>query len=519
MNDSLKEEKDRQEIERYQEKEKKYKQEIEYYKEKEKKYKQELEYYREKEKKYKQELKYYKELQEEFNAIFQSSYDGIYIVDGKGVTLRLNPACERIEGIRMEEAVGKHMQELIDEGFYSESVSLKVLERKEPVTILQKVKNGKEVIATGTPVFKDGKIIRVVVNSRDITELNQMKRELREMHLLAEKYQSELELLRWEQVQADNLIVRSPEMKKVIQLALHVASVDSTVLIQGETGVGKDVISKFIHRNSKRRNGPFIKIDCSAIPETLLESELFGYEKGAFTGARKEGKMGLIELANEGTLFLDEIGELPLSLQAKLLRMIQDHEILRIGGEKPIPIDIRIISATNRNLKEMVEKKEFREDLYYRLNVVPMTIPPLRERKEDIYPLIMNHLDQLNKKYGLKKKIEPEALECLIQYDWPGNIRELENMIERLIVTTNTEMIKIENLPSNIKSNRYQTKDMNFDKISSLKKAVDDYEKEILVYVMEKSKNTQEMANLLGIDRSTVRRKLKKHKIKLKFKE
>ena len=231
-------------------------------------------------------------MQEEFNAIFQSSYDGIFIVDGKGVTLRLNPACERIEGIRMEEAVGKHMQELIDEGFYSESVSLKVLERKEPVTILQKVKNGKEIIATGTPVFKDGKIIRVVVNSRDITELNQMKRELREMHLLAEKYQSELELLRWEQVQADDLIVCSPEMKKVIQLALHVASVDSTVLIQGETGVGKDVISKFIHRNSKRRNGPLLKLIAVRFPKRFWNQNCLDMKRVLY-GSTKRRENGL----------------------------------------------------------------------------------------------------------------------------------------------------------------------------------------------------------------------------------
>jgi PAS domain S-box-containing protein len=323
-------------------------------------------------KKYYRKIQYYKELQQEYKAIFESSYDGITVTDGQGITLRINPAGERIEGVTSKDVEGKPLQELVQQGIYSESATLRALEKKETVTILQKVPSGKEIIVTGTPIFKDDEIIRVITNSRDITELNDLKRELTEAHQLAEKYQSELKHLRLKQIKMKDIVIHSPKMKKILTLANHIASVDSTVLIEGESGVGKGVLNKFIYNNSKRKNGPFIKIDCGSIPETLLESELFGYEKGAFTGARKEGKIGLIELANGGTLFLDEIGEVPLNLQVKLLRVLQDREIVRIGGKNSISVDIRIIAATNRNLATMVKERTFREDLYYRLNVVPI---------------------------------------------------------------------------------------------------------------------------------------------------
>lgn len=469
--------------------------------------------------KYSGEIRYYRDLQQEYQAIFESSYDGITVTDGQGITLRINPAGERIEGLTSKDVEGKPLQELVEQGIYSESATLKALEKKAPVTILQKVPSGKEIIATGTPIFKDGEIIRVITNSRDITELTDLKRELTQAHQLAEKYQSELEHLRLEQMKTKDIIMRSPEMKKIVALANRVASVDSTVLIQGESGVGKGVLSKLIHNNSKRKNGPFIKIDCGSIPETLLESELFGYEKGAFTGASKEGKIGLIELANGGTLFLDEIGEIPLNLQVKLLRALQDREIFRVGGKNPIPVDIRIIAATNRNLETMVKEKTFREDLYYRLNVVPIFIPPLRERKDDIQPLIMKNLDKFNRKYILQKWIEPEALECFIQYDWPGNIRELENIIERLIVVTNTEIIGLDNLPSIITKYKKTKKEEIFDVGDSLafRETMEKCEKKLLIAVMEKANSIQEMASILGLDRSNVRKKLKKHGIVKRF--
>lgn len=454
------------------------------------------------------QLQYYKDLQEEYNAILESSYDGIFIADGEGVVLRLNEACERIDEVKAEDVVGRHLQELVNAGIYSESVTLKVLESKKRVTILQKTKSGKEILATGTPIFKNGKIFRVVVNSRDITELNNLKNDLHQACEKTEILESELSLLRSESIKTDEFVSRNHKMHKIYSLAVRVAGVDSTILIQGETGVGKEVITKFIHRNSKRKNGPFIKIDCSSIPENLLESELFGYEKGSFTGANKQGKVGLIELANGGTLFLDEIGELPQFLQAKLLRFIQDRVIVRIGGERPIPVDIRIIAATNKDLKTMVEQKLFREDLYYRLNVIPIFIPPLRQRPEDIQPLVTFFLDKFNNKYGYKKKIRPEALRYLIEYDWPGNVRELENLIERLVVTTSSDTIEVEDLPSTIINYKIA---VNCD--LSLEESIANFEKQLILNVLRNSKSTFEMADKLKIDVSTVRRKLKKYKI------
>lgn len=464
-----------------------------------------------------QELQLFKELKEELDAVIESSYDGIYITDGNGVTLRVNKACERIEGITAEDVIGRHMKELEEAGYYSESVTLKVLERKEPVTLIQKVKNGKEIIATGNPVFKDGKIFRVVTNSRDITDLNNLQRQLLETRKLSERYQSELEHLRLQQLKLENIVANSSRMRQVIQLVVQVAEVDTTVLILGESGVGKEVIAKIIHRASKRSKGPFIKINCGAIPENLLESELFGYVKGAFTGASKEGKMGLFELAHKGTIFLDEIAELPLNLQVKLLRVLQEREIYKVGGDKPIPVDVRIIAATNRNLQEMVAQNLFRADLFYRLNVVPVLIPPLRDRRDDIQPLIINFLNQFNKKYNMNKNISSAAIDCLTAYDWPGNVRELENMIERLVVTSHHPTIDVEHLPDFVKETAGKNIVYSVEKGLTLKDAMERFEKEILLRAMKSCRNTQEMAEVLGVDRTTITRKMKRHGINNPF--
>jgi len=468
--------------------------------------------YKKREYKQSKEMQFYKELQEEFDAIFQFSFDGIFIADGKGNVIRLNKASERIDEVKADEVLGKNMKDLVARGIYSESVTLKVLEEKKPVTILQKTKSGKEVMATGTPIFKNGELYRVVVNCRDITQLNTLKNELRNVQLKSEKYESELKLLRKVNVRTDDIIGNSPQLNKVLTVALRVAGVDTTVLLLGESGVGKEVFSKFIHRNSSRKEGSFIKIDCSGIPENLLESELFGYEKGAFTGANKTGKVGMIELANEGTLFLDEIGELPFSLQAKLLRVFQDREILKIGGTSPISVNIRIIAATNKDLESMVKQNQFREDLFYRLNVVPIIIPPLRERREDIQLLISYFLEKFTRKFGLEKVIDPETLGLLLDYNWPGNVRELENMIERLTVTTTNKVIKAEDLPEKIY--RSNGKGELLLSNESFRILTDNFEKNLLQQTIKKAKSIQEVAIMLKLDVSTIRRKLNKHKLK-----
>jgi len=456
-----------------------------------------------------------RDLKEEYDALIDSSYDGITITDGKGFTLKVNHACERITGIRAPEEVGKHMRELVNSGFYSESVVLKVLKQHKQISMLQTARNGKEIMVTGTPIIKNDEIIRVIVNVRDLSELTDLKNELEDIRQKNNKYKSELQYLRQERTRFDGMVVQSKEMEKVVDLAILIAPVDTTVLIQGESGAGKEVIARLIHDHSKRKDKAFVKIDCSAIPETLLESELFGYEKGAFTGANREGKIGIIELAQEGTLFLDEIGDMPINMQVKLLRVLQDHEIHRIGGQKPIQVDIRIIAATNKDLKNMVEAKAFREDLYYRLDVVPIYIPPLRKRRKDIQSLSMHFLERFNHRYNLNKTIKPEVLKSMIEYDWPGNVRELENMVERLIVTSKYQAITMIDLPRVLKRGLQTGKNLLPVNISPFKDAMDKYEKELLLHIVGEGHGMKEIADILQLDVSTVRRKLRKHQITL----
>ncbi len=309
-------------------------------------------------------------------------------------------------------------------------------------------------------------------------------------------------------------IVHSKCMQELIQTAIRIAKVDSTVLIQGESGVGKELIADLIHANGMRRNGPLIKINCGAIPENLLESEFFGYKPGAFSGASRKGKIGLFELANGGILFLDEIGDMPLNLQVKLLRVIQDKEITRVGGVQPIKVDIRILTGTNRNLSEMIRKGMFRQDLYYRLNVVPIHVPPLRERREDI-PVLTNYfMDYFNKKYltnSCRKQIVPEVIDCFMEYDWPGNVRELENLIERLIVTTASPIITTGDLPLNLTNSHISQLDTDVN--MTLKDAVEDTERKLIQNAYSRYKSTYEIAQVLEVNQSTVVRKAAKYGI------
>ena len=448
---------------------------------------------------------------------FESSYDGIHILDNQGNTLYINNACTRIEGISREEAMTKTIKELVANGVYSESVTLKVLETKEPTTIKQTAKNGNQLLSTGTPTFKeDGSIDKIVVNSRDITDLNELKRELSVKEELAKQYQIELELLKQQHGKQPDFIAKSPAMQKIIRLALNVAKVDSTVLITGESGVGKGLLAEFIHNNSNCAQGPFIKIDCSSIPESLFESELFGYEKGAFTGAEKTGKAGLLELANGGTVFLDEIGEMPLSMQPKLMRAIQHREIVPVGGKLVKKLELRIIAATNVELTQKVRDKEFREDLYYRLNVVPIRIPALRERREDILPLTLRLTEKLNKHYGFCKQLTEEVKDLLLEYEWPGNIRELENLIERILVSTQEDVIDVKSLPVHLL--RGKTGAFPFDDMGTedYKTALAKYDKHLLKLAIEREGSIPKAADRLGIDATTIRRKLDKYENLLK---
>jgi len=298
-------------------------------------------------------------------------------------------------------------------------------------------------------------------------------------------------------------------MRERVETALQLAQVDSNVLILGETGVGKELLAQMIHRASKKSQLPFVRVNCAAIPVPLLEAELFGYESGAFTGALREGRKGLFELAEGGTLFLDEIGELPLSVQPKILRAVQDREIMRVGGKKAIKLDVRILAATNRNLENMVKQKEFREDLYYRLNVVPIFLPPLREHPEDIQPLTEAFLEQFNQQFGYRKWIHPEVVRKLKDYDWPGNARELQNLIERLVVTTREDQISIESL-----HRCFPLKDsIKGEKRSCLKAMLENEERRMLEETWRIARSTRKVSALLGISQSTVVKKLNKYGI------
>lgn len=462
------------------------------------------------------ELKTVQALNQELNAIIESSYDGIMVTDSKGIGLRVNQALCRLTGLDEGYFVGKPIQDLFNTGIFQyESITIKALSEGRRVTSVQKINTGKEVMVTGSPIFdSEGKVTHIVTNVRDISELVQLQEQLRESQMRTARYQTELNQIMVERMQLDHVVAKSPAMLKALDIALRVARTDSSVLITGESGSGKEVIARIIHNNSNHREqGSFIKINCGAIPETLLESELFGYEAGAFTGARKEGKVGLFEAADKGTLLLDEIGEMPLALQVKLLRVLQEQEIYRIGGTKPIKLDLRVIAATNRNLKELIREGKFREDLFYRLNVVPILVPPLRERKSDILPLAMHFLAKYNQKFGSNKRIEPSALSLLESYSWPGNVRELENVVERLMVLCNSELIDRELVETQLfKEQERQPVPISINSLLPLREAQELVERELIRLALEEYRTVRGAAKALGIAHSNIVRKSERYR-------
>ncbi len=447
----------------------------------------------------------------EMEAVIESMFDGLYVTDGQANTLRLNQGFERIMGITHEQCVGRNMADLVKEGVFSRSGTLAALETGTRASLTLTASTGKEALVTSNPIYDDeGNIIMVVTNVRDITELNELQRTLERIAGLQELYKTELQQMKLEN--SRNLVMTSVKMKELVNMVIRVAAVDSTVLIQGESGVGKDLIAEIIHSNSNRKEGPFIRVNCGAIPENLLESELFGYEAGAFTGASKTGKVGLFELARGGVLFLDEIGELPLNLQVKLLRALQDREISRVGGVHPIKVDSRIIAGTNRDLLEMIEKGQFRLDLFYRLNVIPINVPPLRERQEDI-PVLMNYfLNVFNQKYQMRKRLDNSVYNCLVEYSWPGNVRELENLMERLVVTSINSIINIKDLPANIKTTAAVAQ--VGERLLPLKQAVENTERALLETAFTRYRSSYQVARVLQVNQSTVVRKAQKYGIK-----
>jgi len=451
-------------------------------------------------------------LNQELEFIMDNSYDLITVIDQNGIALRASSSLEKMFGIKMEEFIGRNVKDLEKTSVLSKSVTNLVLQTKKRQTLIQDTKGGRRLFVTGVPIFdNDGNLYRIINFSHDITELSRLKLQLEETEELLKKYQKELGELRREKAE-ERIIARSSKMAKVVDLASRVAMVDTTVLITGESGSGKEVVARFIQDSSARKDNSFIKINCGAIPENLLESELFGYVRGAFTGASKEGKVGLVLQANKGTLFLDEIGDLPLALQVKVLQLIQEKKFYPVGGIKPIEVDIRIIAATHRNLIKMVNKGEFREDLYYRLNVIPIIVPPLRERKDEIPILVNYYLSKFGEKYLLRKHFSSEAIERLIQYSWPGNVRQLENMIERLVVTIEGETINLNQLPGELQEEVETARDiLQINNILPLDLAVERLEKDLIMMAYQKYSNINKVAEVLGVHRTTILRKANKY--------
>jgi len=442
---------------------------------------------------------------DELIPILDSISDAIFIDDAQGFTIWINKASEELYRIKREDVIGKHVSFLEREGIFTPSVARLVMEQKKEVTIIHQNRDGKRLLTTGIPIMDaENNMTKIITTTHDTTELVNLQNEL-------ESVQNALSGLNAAEG-FGGIVANSPAMYNVIQLTKRLADVDSTVLITGESGVGKGVIARLLHENGSRKGYPFVKVNCGAIPENLIESELFGYESGAFTGSRREGKKGLFETADKGTIFLDEISELPLNLQVKLLQVIQEREIVRVGGVESIPINVRIIAATNKDLLTLVNEGKFREDLYYRLNVVPINIPPLRERPEDIIPMIRIFLNENNKKMKEHKEIDSKAIAILIKYPWPGNVRELQNIIERLVITTKGSTILPQNLPSFIHE-AVKGGDTRIPAAKSLKAALEHAEREILLKAKKQYKTTRAMAKALGVSQPTIVRKLQKYRI------
>ncbi|MEW6440224.1 MAG: sigma 54-interacting transcriptional regulator [bacterium] len=444
--------------------------------------------------------------------VVESFHDAIILIDDEKI-VKVNRSYDRITGLKGETLLGKRVQELDGEAHVClhvvQDVFRLVQQLRKSVTSMAKLARGNEIYVTGTPVPRDRTTDCVAVTFRDITELQLLKEEVSRLTAL---YLSTPEEVRISQITGHDIVTENREMLGILDLVGRLAQVDSVVLFEGESGTGKEVLARLLHRLGPRRRGPFISVNCGAIPESLFESELFGYVRGAFTGAASTGKPGFFELANEGVIFLDEVAELPLSCQVKLLKVIEQLEITRLGDVRPMKLDVRILAATNRNLPSMVEEGKFRDDLFYRLYVVPIRVPPLRERKEDIFPLIWHFLRIFNERFKQSKRFSREVIHILESYTWPGNIRELQNVLERMVLTSEGELIEPRHLPPGIyRSDVDESSLVQVRGILSWNQAREMLERKLLSHALSVRGTTREVARLLDLDHSTVVRKMKKY--------
>jgi TyrR family helix-turn-helix protein/PAS domain S-box-containing protein len=453
-------------------------------------------------------LKLSNSISRELERLLNSSFDEIIVSDPQGNILQISAFYGRLYNEDNSDLVGKNISELLQKGMFSPSVILKVIKENKRISITQETNSGRILVVTGYPIYDENEnLVSIISIAKDITEFL-LRAKMWNAKKAIEKSYYQLEAFKQNETKTNKFSYKSKSMEEIMVIADNVAKVDSNVLITGESGVGKSVLAEYIHNMSGRSNELFVNINCGAIPESLLESELFGYEKGAFTGANTKGKVGKIDLANKGTLFLDEISELPLAMQVKILKVIQEKQYTRVGGTETLTSDFRLITATNKDLQELVRKGKFRDDLFYRLNVIPILIPPLRKRKEDIILLITQFWEKLNHKYGTNRKIDKEVYDLLLDHSWPGNVRELENCIERIMVTVNKNHIKAEDLPPALLGRDFHIEN---PQILSLKNALDNTEKELILKAYKQYKNTYKVAEILGVSQSTIVRKLKKY--------
>ncbi|WP_209701717.1 HPr family phosphocarrier protein [Clostridium algifaecis] len=476
------------------------------------------------------ELDEVKELQKRLQLILQSVQDGICFIDAKGNINYVNDAYINILGISRNDILEKNIREISPNG-----ARHKVLVSGKSINnAIIKKENGITVISNINPVVVDNKIIGVVSVVKNLKQVEKLTEKLSKVSAKAEYLEEELIRTKKPEMVFSNFIGKSGKIIDALSIALKAAQSNATILIRGESGTGKELIAEGIHYASTNYKGPFIRVNCAAIPKNLLESELFGHEKGAFTGAIKR-KLGKFELAQNGTMFLDEIGELEKDMQSKILRAIQEKEFQRVGGEKTIKINVRIIAATNRNLEEMVKKGEFREDLYYRLNVIPIFLPPLRDRKQDI-ALLVEHFMNKFKNFRNKKirGITNEAMEAILSYPWPGNVRELENLFERLYALVDGEYITIDDMPPYIcgtkLNNKCKIEDRknvcSEEKIDSISRrildeddvlAMKDYEKLIIEKALKKYGSYNAAGKALGLTHKTIASKARKYNLEKKI--
>lgn len=435
--------------------------------------------------------------------------DDMMLSDANGIILQVSETYEKNFGFHRESIVGKSAFDLEADGTFQPCVTAEVIRQKKKVVSTQTINHThKNVMTVGIPLFDQNNELKYAVcfNTVSMEQINAIQQNYRNLQDSLQQYSQEIAELRT-RATSTSLVVRSPAMQRLWTLMQNTANTKANILITGETGVGKSAVAKAIHAMSNRANGPFIEVNCAVLHENLIESELFGYEKGAFTGASSSGKIGKIELANHGTLFLDEIGELPAHIQSKLLQLIQEKTIERLSGTRRIELDFRLLVATNRNLEEAVQRGLFRSDLFYRLNVIRIHIPPLRQRPEDILPLAQQFLERFCQEYNKQLSFSPRFVAFLEEYDWPGNVRQLENLMERLVITAQDPIIDVTALPLEYTGETERL----LPQIGTLEEQMDAFEGQIIRESYRRCKTTVAVAKELGISQATAARKIAKY--------